>query len=311
VWTALDQVHPNLVTSWTADRGRQFELDRTDGGHAEVRIADKDGILDPMNTGGPYYAKLEPLLQAVLCRKNPMGGSDPTWNQRFRGFISDFDYVFDPSQRVNFLVIQLVDIFEILGAIEMFPGAFGDTPAAESAGQVWFDDGGAGTRIDQVLGNAGIPIEFFATFTLNVDVWPTVYSAGETPMTVIQEAADAEFPGVSNAYPDRFGRLAAHGRLAKFDPATIAAGAGDTVWDWHHWHAAIALRWPLPPRRSRSFAASRSIVACRRSSTRLSRRRSTRARESLSTRQTSPDNSSRMRLRSRNTESAPGRRRTC
>jgi hypothetical protein len=247
------------VTSWSCDRGRQFELDRTDGGRAEVRIADRDGILDPQNTGGPYYAKLEPLLQAVLCRWDPVALE---WQQRFRGFVSEYDYTFDPSQQINFLTVSLVDIFEILGAIEMVPGAFGDTPAAESAGQVWFDTAGMQSRIEQVLGNAGIPAAFFVVFTGNVDLYPTVYSVGESPMTVIQEAADAEFPGVANVYTDRFGRLAVHGRLAKFDPASIAAGAGDAAWDWHHWHAgdetAVAAA-PSLTAQIRRFAFNRGL----------------------------------------------------
>jgi hypothetical protein len=95
-------------------------------------------------------------------------------------------------------------------------------------------------RIEQVLTEANIPVEFFVVFTGNVDLISTTYSPGETPLTVIQDAADAEFPGVSNVYTDRLGRLVVHGRLAKFDPATIAATVGDAVWDWHHWHAGDA-----------------------------------------------------------------------
>ena len=54
-------------------------------------------------------------------------------------------------------------------------------------------------------------------------------------MTAIQDAVDAEFPGVGNVYGDRLGRLAIHGRYARFDPlGTEAMTAG---WDFHDWKA--------------------------------------------------------------------------
>src|SRR4029077_10224001 len=59
-FTAIDN-HPSLVTRHSIDRGRQFEMDRTDTGRATVEIADKDGLLDPTNSPGPYYTRIEPL----------------------------------------------------------------------------------------------------------------------------------------------------------------------------------------------------------------------------------------------------------
>src|SRR5262252_9653715 len=112
-WISLDDDYPNLVTSYTIDRGRQFELDRTDVGRATVEIADKDGVLDPTNPDGPFYGLIEPLLQAAIARRNPINN---TWYTRFRGFIEECDYSFDPSQRVNRLTVSLVDLFEVLAA---------------------------------------------------------------------------------------------------------------------------------------------------------------------------------------------------
>lgn len=241
-WTRLDDpAEPTLIASYTIDRGRQFELDRTDGGRATVQINDRDGLLDPTNSSSAYFARIQPLLQIVLGRWNPVAAQ---WQTRFRGFVADYDYSFDPSQRVNRLTLSCVDIFEILNAIQMLPGQFGDTPPAASTGQVFFDNSNVDDRINQIYGNALLDAAFFVTFTGNVGLYESVYSPGETALAAIQEAVDAEFPGVSNLYPDRFGRAVFHGRLAKFDPATIAAGAGDEQWDFHHWHcgdgAAVA-----------------------------------------------------------------------
>ena len=51
----------------------------------------------------------------------------------------------------------------------------------------------------------------------------------------LRDAADAEFPGVANVYEDRFGRVAFHGRHARFDPEGTADGAN---WVFNRWHAA-------------------------------------------------------------------------
>lgn len=265
-WTALDQEHNSLVTSYSIDRGRQYELDRTDTGRATVEITDRDGILDPTNPTGPYYGKIEPLLQAGLAAYNPITDN---WHSRFRGFIDDLSYDYDPSQRVNKLTVTLVDIFEILNAIEMQPGEFGDQPP--EGGIIYFEEAQVDARIEQVLGlpladplNAGIPAEWRVVFSGNVNLYSASYSPGQTVMEVIQEAADGEFPGVaSNVYTDRFGRLVFHGRLAKFDPEGVEAGAGDPdIWTFREFTAgdgtAVSLN-PTVVSQIRRFAFNRGL----------------------------------------------------
>lgn len=247
-WTALDDEYPSLVTSYTIDRGRQYELDHTDTGRATVEIADVEGVLDPTNAGGPFYGAIEALIQAMIRRYNPV--SD-TWETRFRGFVSDYDYAFDPSMRVNRLTVQLVDLFEFLAAIDMYPTTFGHDPAAGGSGvtdpselddQVWFgptvDGQPFDERIRAIIEQALIPNDYRIVFSGNVDVQATTYSPGESALSAIQETADAEFPGVSNVYCDRHGRICVHGRLAKFDPAGTVASLDDpSNWDFHEFDA--------------------------------------------------------------------------
>src|SRR5262245_24711908 len=109
-WTTIDTT-PALVASYSIDRGRQVELDRTDAGTATVVIRDRDGVLDPTNATSPYFGQIEPLKQARLRRWNPMAAE---WQTRFRGFIESIDYDFNPSQLVNELTVTLIDIFEIV-----------------------------------------------------------------------------------------------------------------------------------------------------------------------------------------------------
>jgi hypothetical protein len=260
-WTRIDS-YPSLVASYTIDRGRQYELDKTDTGRAIIQINDTNGVLDPTNPAGPYYGKLEPLLQVMIGRQHPFTGD---WHTRFRGFIEDYDYSFDPSQQVNRLTITCVDIFEILNAIELQPGQFG-TPAeatAEEGDQVVFKADSMHARILAVLGsaNANIPDEFYTgtVFTGNVTVKRTVYAPGESVLAVVQEAADAEFPGVSNVYTDCQGRLSVHGRLAKFDPASASFGS---AWTFNEWDAGDAAALATVPgaARIRRFGYNRGLA---------------------------------------------------
>lgn len=275
IWTRIDTT-TELVASYQIDRGRSVELDLTSAASATVRINDIHGTLDPANSAGPYYGKIEPLLQAGIARWNPVLHE---WQTRFRGFIDDYDYIFDPSQKVNQLELSLVDVFSVLADIEMFPTTFGDDPTTiglpDSVGQVVFRVNSVGRgsgvsptylgRIPQIMGNIGVDPAFYVCFSGNVLLWPTVYSPGESAMTAIQECADAEFPGVANVFTDRFGRLCFHGRLAKFDPATIAAGAGSSAWDWTHWHAGdgaavIAAGGPMAQIREFAYNLGRAQV---------------------------------------------------
>jgi hypothetical protein len=257
-WTRIDS-HPSLVASYTIDRGRQYELDRTDTGRATVQITDRDGLLDPTNASGPYYGWIRPLLQASIGRQNPVSGA---WYTRYRGFIEDWDYVFDPNQQVNRLEVSLVDMFEFVSSVEMMPGEFGDPPPEGSEDQIQFAIANMDIRIIQALTNAHIPEEFYVVFSGNVELKAAIYSPAESVMTCIEEAADAEFPGVSNIYCDRYGRLCVHGRLAKFDPVGVASGVTSDVWEFHQWKAgdrAAVLADP-PMARINRFAFNRGLA---------------------------------------------------
>jgi hypothetical protein len=228
-WTPID-THPNLVTSYSIDRGRSYELDQTDAGHATITITDPDGILDPTNPAGPYYGQIRPLLPAAVCRHNPV---TDTWEQRFRGFVEDYTYEVHPSQKLNQLVVGLTDAFDVLSAAEMQPGQFG-TPVQ---GQIQYNAGQrSDQRISQILMDTGMPRAMWAVLPGAVTLQQSIYSAGDSALNAIQEAADGEFPHVANIFCDRQGRLCFHGRNARFDPATAAA-AVPGAWDYHDWKA--------------------------------------------------------------------------
>jgi hypothetical protein len=237
-WTWID-LNPNLVASWTVDRGRSFELDQNDTGRATVTVNDYTGILDPLNSGGTYYGKLEPPKQITLQRWNPVTAA---WSTRYRGFIDDFDYTQHPSQEFMQLTIGCVDGTEILSAVEMVPGGiFGKTPPVGSEGNIAYYGGTVSAspqpvddRIIELYTDSGWPAGLATVFSGNVDVQPTIYSPGESIWTAILEAADAEFPGVANVYFSKDGKLTFHGRYARFDPVGVSASAGG-AWTFTHW----------------------------------------------------------------------------
>ena len=91
----------------------------------------------PPTPAARIYGEIETGLQALIQRRNPVSSS--AWRTRFRGFVEDYDYSFDPSQQVNRLTVTLVDLFERLSTIEMTPrtsggDGFGDVATIDEQG---------------------------------------------------------------------------------------------------------------------------------------------------------------------------------
>jgi hypothetical protein len=177
---------------------------------------------------------------------------------------------------VNVLTIELVDLFEIISAIEMFPGFFGHTAPTVHKGNVFFEDTADGdvhgmqTRIVHILsgsvsapvtlGDCGIDPAFYTILSGNVSLHESTYSPGESAMSAIQEAVDAEFPGVGNVFCSRLGELLALGRFSRFDPVGTAAA---TAWDFQDWKAgdgAAVAASPSDTAHIRAFSMSRDLA---------------------------------------------------
>jgi len=257
-WTSLDEI-PNLVTSYTIDRGRSYELDRTDTGRATVQIIDPDGVLDPTNPDGPFYGKIQPLRPAQIGRRNPVNGQ---WASRYRGFVEDYAYDVDPTQQLNRLTISLVDLFELLTAVELQPYDFGAAPPEGSEGQIYYPAQPVHDRIVQILNEFGLPNRLRVIMPGAVNLHHAIYSpAGETVLAAVQEAADGEMPG-SNLACDRAGRIVFHDRRSRFDPAAVLGELGWEKWDYREWRVgdgqAVAAS-PTDTVQVRQFAFNRSL----------------------------------------------------
>jgi hypothetical protein len=219
LWTRLDDPNgPFRVQSWSIKRGRSYELDRTGTGTATVAIADVNGDFDPTNAGSFFAGKLNPLKQAAIALQNPVTGA---WSTVFRGFVEDFAYTLHPSKKVLFLELQLMDAFDLLAAVEVAPGTAGNTPMkAEQIGNVVYyrTESTVHYRLSQALADAKWPTALQTIFTGNVHARETVYAPRTSILSILQDAADAEFPGVANLYVSKDGKVTFHGRKARFNP---------------------------------------------------------------------------------------------
>lgn len=252
-WTCLDYL--DVVAGFDLSRGRQSELETTDAATARVYLNDTDGLFDPANTGSDFFGKLDGA-QILLQGWDPFAEE---WVSQFRGRIVRPTFDFNPRgvngvSVMSNIQLDCVDLFGYLARVKMVLGVFGDTPPSGSEGAVYYGSTPVDDRIVALLIEAELTIDWYVVFTGNVDVQAMLYDAADVILTAIRDACDAEFPGIANCYTDRFGRFVFHGREARLDPDSVAAGAGDAAWDFRRWKAgdtaavlADATRAPIRP----------------------------------------------------------------
>ena len=217
-----------LANGWRIDRGRNYELDRTATGTASIGIVDTSGLLDPTNTGGPFYGTIDPMRPAAIALQHPVTG---VWHTLFRGYAANYVFDIDISENVINGEIQCVDGMDLLAAIEVVPDQVGDTLTADvEPGNVLYAAARVDDRIRAALTDAGIPSSMTTIFTGNVNLQDTVYAPRSQILAVVQDAADGEFPGVANFFVSKDGIYTFHGRLARFNPS-------DPQYGINHWYA--------------------------------------------------------------------------
>lgn len=263
VWTRLDD-DPSFVSSIEIDRGKATEFEETDPGTAVVSMNDTgqlDQTIADDISGRP----------GAIAIRNPVTDE---WFPLFRGSVDDYSYDLSQTQVVGRTQMTLVDMQGYLEQFKLFAngGPPGDTPPAQSVGYIFYEDtvsDGFQTRIVQALTDASIPSGLMSVFTGNINMPESVYSPGESIMTVIIDALQAEFPTVAGAYVDTRGIFQAHGRYARFDPDGVSATASN--WTFNRWKAgdgaAIALdseraqmRPPFTYQRSPAFIRNHALA---------------------------------------------------
>lgn len=252
-WVCLD-FYPSLVSGVDIQRGRQTEFDTTDTSTATVYINDTEGLFDPLNTDSPFFGIDGKSIK--LQAWNPVAEE---WVPQTRMWIDEITYDFNPATAdgksiLSNVQLQCVDIFDFLAGIAMDltevtgDRVFGDPPPVGYEANIFYEDTAAGDgtgfqiRVTAILDDCGLTTDWYVVFTGNIDVLEGLYDPGDSPLTAIRDALDAEFPGIANGYSDKLGRFVAHGRKARFDPDTVSEGAD---WTFTRWKAgdgaAIAL----------------------------------------------------------------------
>lgn len=195
---------PSRVSRIRIDRGRQDELDRTGTGNCTVSLNYTSGSITD------FVGK-----EGSVSLGNPLGGSSAI----FTGLVDEVTYDLDPSQKVTRVDVTMADHLDFLAGIELAPGQFGalPLPAAVQRGNIFYEQAIPQDRINQALLEADFPGPT-EVFTGNVQVRDTIYSPRTSLLTVIDDACDAEFPGVANRFIARDGTFVFHGRLARFNP---------------------------------------------------------------------------------------------
>lgn len=221
-----------FASGWKIDRGRSYELDKTATGTASIDVVDTEGLLDPTNSTSPLFGTVLPMKQTAIALQNPITNA---WSTRFRGYVDQYSYTVDISEKTMTTSISCVDLMELLANTEVIPGGYGTTPPAGSEGNAFYASQRVDDRIRAALSDARIPTSLWGRiFTGNVDVQDTVYAPRSQILSVIQDAADAEFPGLANFFIDANGNAVFHGRLARENPTNPQYGiqhwyAGDTA----------------------------------------------------------------------------------
>lgn len=234
-WTQIDNLNGITVATIDIRRGRPDERSQVTVGTAKITGFDSTGALDPTNPSSPFYSggvtQLDPTRQTEIRLWNPVAA---TVSVIYRGYSADFTYDLDVTEGFFRWELTMVDALDILDACEMVPDQAGNTVPAESTGDVYYD-GTTGVDATQerilalmadaaAFGGGTWPADLLDVFSGNVNQQGTVYA----PRTPIREgldnACDAEFPGVSVRYVSKTGIFTFRGRYARFNPDDVSYG---------------------------------------------------------------------------------------
>lgn len=222
------------VQSFQISRGRASEFETVQSGTAAILADNSDGALDPTNTGSAYYGTLLPLKQSKINIQHPYSHD---YFDLFTGYLEELAQV-RPAGSVKTMqtTLPLTDGFEILSnaQINAVGGRKRDTSATLQKGGSYYAAQHVDARILAAAADAGWPARLLRVSSGNVNVQPRGYDNGGDMLEVMQEAADAEFPGVANLFMDKSGNLAFSGRKIRFQSyaEAVADGIISTYPDW-------------------------------------------------------------------------------
>jgi hypothetical protein len=206
-WQSLERSLGIRVSGWRINRGRVDETQRTGTGTASIYVNDLSGYL---GSGAEF-----PTHAQLSLRGSP----------RFRGHVDEVNVEVEPYADLSRVSIECVDLFDHLSTVELYPGIHGHFPVPDGQEQyVYYRADQVDDRIIDVLTDAGVPAALRSIFSGNVLLMPKGYQSGTTAMQILDECADAEWPGVSNRFMSSSGVYSFRGRHARFNPENPTYG---------------------------------------------------------------------------------------
>ena len=130
------------ISSIQIKRGRNPQADQFQTGTLSFRIVDQQGNFNPLNTSGPYYGLLNPMVK-IQINAVSVGVTYPLYS----GFITSFTTT-SPSQALDDVVYTMIDAVDAFRLAQM---AQITTVAGSTAGDL------SGTRINQILDEIAWP----------------------------------------------------------------------------------------------------------------------------------------------------------
>jgi hypothetical protein len=221
-WARYDELAQCRCAGWEVDTGRSSVFEVTDVGTATVHFEDRNRTLDTDSLMG----------RAILLQiRDPVTA---VWEPSYRGVIDQatFDVYPMTAGLVSTVQLRCVDMFAYLARVELVPGVHGDEPTHGNEGSVVYGEEHVDDRIKHLFLDAEVPDPLFVAFTGHSTCWDSKYDPGESVLTALREAADAEFPGIGNILCDRRGRICFHGRQSRFTPEAVVPGGDWTFTRW-------------------------------------------------------------------------------
>ena len=130
------------ISSIQIKRGRNAQADQFQTGTLSLRIVDQAGDFNPLNTSGPFYGLLNPMVK-IQINAISLGVTYPLYS----GFITSFTTT-SPSKALDDVVYTMIDAVDAFRLAQM---AQITTVAGSSSGDL------SGTRINQILDQIAWP----------------------------------------------------------------------------------------------------------------------------------------------------------
>jgi hypothetical protein len=130
------------ISSIQIKRGRNAQADQFQTGTLSLRIVDQAGDFNPLNTSGPYYGLLNPMVK-IQINAISLGVTYPLYS----GFITSFTTT-SPSKALDDVVYTMIDAVDAFRLAQM---AQITTVAGSASGDL------SGTRINQILDQIAWP----------------------------------------------------------------------------------------------------------------------------------------------------------